>query len=61
MNNSARTTVEEMGHKQSLTPIQTDSITALGFVAKILQLKATKSTDIQHWFMRDLQDQKQFR
>jgi hypothetical protein len=57
----ARTTLEEMGHKQPPTPIQTDNTTALGFVSKNLQPKATKSTDMRFWWMRDRSDQKQFR
>ena len=57
----ARYLLEEMGHKQPPTSIQTDNTTALGFVNKNLQPKATKSTDMQHWFMRDRRDRKQFR
>ena len=57
----ARTTLEELGHKQPPTPIQTDNTTALGFVSKNLQPKATKSTDMKYWWMRDRSDQKQFR
>ena len=57
----ARTTVEDMGHKQPPTPTQTDNTTALGFVTKNLQPKATKSTDTKHWFMCDRQDRNQFR
>ena len=53
--------LEEMGHPQPPTPVQTDNTTALGFVTKNLQPKATKSTDMNHWFMRDRQDQKQFK
>ena len=57
----ARNTVEEMGHKQPPTPMQTDNTTAIRFITKKLQPKATKSKDMQHWFMRDRQDRKQFR
>ena len=46
-----RTEVEEMSHKQPPTPIQTDNTTELGFVTKNLHPKATKSTDMQHWFV----------
>ena len=52
----ARKLLEEMGHEQPPTPIQTDNTTALGFVTKNLQPKATKSTEINYWFMRDRQD-----
>ena len=47
----ARNTVGDMGHKQPPTPMQTDNTTALGFITKNLKPKATKSTDMQHWFM----------
>ena len=57
----ARVTVEELGHVQPPTPIQTDNTTALGFVSKNLQPKATKSADMRYWWMRDRADQKQFR
>ena len=53
--------MEEMGHPQPATPIQTDNTTALGFVTKNLQPKATKSTEMNYWFMRDRQDRKQFK
>ena len=46
---TAQTTLEEMGHIQPPTPIQTDNITALGFVMRNLQSKATKSTDMIYW------------
>merc|ERR1711966_444523 len=49
----ARQLLEEMGHRQPPTPIQTDNTTALGFVTKNLQPKATKSTEMNYWFMRD--------
>ena len=55
----ARHLLEEMGHKQPPTPIQTDNTTALGFVTKNLQPKATKSTEVNYWFMRDMQDRQQ--
>ena len=57
----AKYQLEEMGHKQPPTPVQTDNTTALGFVTKDLNPKATKSTDMQHWFLRDKEDQQQFR
>ena len=56
-----RTALEEMGHPQPPTPIQTDNTTALGFVKKNLHPKATKSVDMRYWWMRDRSDQKQFR
>ena len=56
-----RNLLAEMGHPQPPTPVQTDNTTALGFVTKNLNPKATKSTDMNYWYMRDKQDQKQFR
>ena len=57
----ARYLLAEMGHTQPATPSQTDNTTALGFVTKNLNPKATKLTDMNNWYMRDKQDQKQFR
>jgi hypothetical protein len=42
----AKYTVEEMGHKQTPTPIQSDNITALRFFTMNLQSKATKLIDM---------------
>ena len=56
----ARRLLEEMGHKQPATPTQTDNTTALGFVTKNLNPKATKSEDMNYWFLRDKKDQEQF-
>ena len=53
--------LKEMGHLQPPTPIKTENMTALGFVTNILQPNATKSTDMNFWFMRDRQDQNQCR
>ena len=53
----ARRLLEEMGHVQPPTPIQTDNTTALGFVTKNLNPKATKSTDMRYWWVRDRSDQ----
>ena len=56
-----RNLLAEIGHPQPPTPVQTDNTTALGFVTKNLNPKATKSTDMNYWYMRDKQHQKQFR
>jgi hypothetical protein len=43
-------TLEEMGHKQPPTPIQTDNSTALGVVNNNIQLQQTKAMDMCfHW------------
>ena len=52
-----RTTAEEMGHVQPPMPIQTDTTTALGFVMKNLTPRATKSTYMKFWWIRDRLDQ----
>ena len=57
----ARVLLKEMGHPQPPTPVQTNNTTAHGFVTRNLNPKATKSTDMNYWFMRDKRDQKQFR
>ena len=57
----ARRTLIEMGHRQVPTPIQTDNTTALGFVSKNLNPKATKSTNMKYWWPRDRSDQEKFR
>ena len=57
----ARTILTEMVHQQPPTPIQTDNTTALGFVSKHLQPKATKSTDMKCWWISNQSDRKQFR
>ncbi len=51
--------LEEMGHKQPPTPIQTDNNTALGVVTNNIQPRRTKAMDMQfHWLRcRDAQGQ----
>ncbi len=42
--------LEEMGHKQPPTPIQTDNSTALGVITNNIQPRGTKAMDMQfHW------------
>ena len=46
----ARQALEEMGHKQSPTPMQTDNTTAHGFVTNNIASKRLKSMDMRiHW------------
>ena len=54
----ARNTLEEMGHRQPPTPIQTDNTTAIGVVNKNNQMKQTKSMDMQFHWMRDRENKK---
>ena len=43
----------EMGWPQPQTPIQTDNSTAVGFTNKTIVNKATKSSDMKMWWLRD--------
>jgi hypothetical protein len=56
-----RTLLEEMGHPQPPTPIQTDNSTAYGVVTNKIQPKATKAMDMRFHWLRDRESQKQFR
>jgi hypothetical protein len=56
-----RTTLEELGHKQSNTPIQTDNSTANGLVNNEVQPKATKAMDMRFYWLKDREAQNQFR
>ena len=51
----------EMGWPQPQTPIQTDNSTAVGFTNKTIVNKATKSSDMKLWWLRDRESQEQFR
>ena len=57
----ARKTLEELGHQQPPTLIQTNNTTALGVVSKKLQPKATNLVDMLYWWMQDRSDRQQFR
>ncbi|KAL7483042.1 hypothetical protein ACHAW6_008693 [Cyclotella cf. meneghiniana] len=57
-----RNILEEMGHKQPRTPIQTDNSTAEGIVNARVQPKRTKAMDMRfHWLRDRAINQKQFR
>ena len=56
-----RTVLEEMGHPQPPTPMQTDNSTAFGVVNNKIQPKATKAMDMRFFWLRDRECQKQFR
>ena len=53
--------LEEMGHPQPKTPIQTDNTTLEGIINKKIQLKCTKATDMQFHWLHDREAQGQFR
>ena len=57
-----RIILEEMGHKQPCTPIQTDNSTAEGIINARVQPKRTKAMDMRfHWLRDRAINQKQFR
>ena len=58
---SLRYTLTEMGLPQPQTPIQTENSTAVGFTNKTIFKKATKSSDMKLWWLRDKDSQEQFR
>ena len=57
----ARVALEEMGHPQPRTPIQTDNSAAAAVVTKKVAPRRLKSMDMRHWWLRDRETQGQFR
>ena len=57
----ARHALEEMGHKQPPTPMQTDNTTALGIVSNNIASKRLKSMDMKLHWLRCRASQSQFR
>ena len=51
----------EMCWPEPHSPTQTDNSTTVGFTNKIIVKKATKSTDMRLWWLRDRESQDQFR
>ena len=45
--------LNEMGHTQPPTPMQTDNSTALGVVKNTIQPKRTKAMDMRFYWLRD--------
>ena len=56
-----RNTLIGMGWPHPQTPIQKDNSTAVGFTNKTIVNKATKSSDMKLWWLRDRESQEQFR
>jgi hypothetical protein len=56
-----RQVLEEMGHKQPPTPMQTDNSTALGVVNNNIQPRRTKAMDMRFHWLRCRESQQQFR
>ncbi|EJK62273.1 hypothetical protein THAOC_17120, partial [Thalassiosira oceanica] len=56
-----RIILDELGHKQPATPIQTDNAAAEGVVNRKVQPKRTKAMDMRFHWLRDRECQEQFR
>jgi hypothetical protein len=56
-----RKTLEELGHKQPPTPIQTDNSTACGVVNNEIQPKATKAMDMRFYWLKEREARDQFK
>ena len=56
-----RNLLQEMGHKQPKTPMQTDNSTALGVVNSNIQPRQTKAMDMRFYWLRCRESQGQFR
>jgi hypothetical protein len=55
-----RTTLEELGHKQPPTPIETDNTTATGYSNGTIKQKCTKAMDMRFYWIKDRVKQGQF-
>jgi hypothetical protein len=56
-----RNVLQEMGHKQPKTPMQTDNSTAFGVVNNNIQPRRTKAMDMRFYWLRSRDSQGQFR
>jgi hypothetical protein len=48
-----RTTLEELGHKQRPTPMETDNTTATGYINGTIKQKRTKAMDMRFYWIKD--------
>ena len=55
-----RTTLEELGHPQPATPMQTDNSTADEIMNRRVKQKASKSIDMRFYWLQDRVKQEQF-
>jgi hypothetical protein len=55
-----RTTLEELGHKQPPTPMETDNTTATGYINGTIKQKRTKAMDMRFYWIKDRVKQGQF-
>ena len=56
-----RIILEEMGHKQPPTPLQTDNSMAEAVISGKIQPKQTKAMDMRFHWLRDIECQEKFR
>ena len=56
-----RNALEDLGHPQPPTPIQTDNSTAAGFLNDNIKQKRTKTIDMRFYWVKDRNLQNQFR
>jgi hypothetical protein len=56
-----RTTLEELGYKQSPTPMETDNTTATGYINGTIKQKRTKAMDMCFYWIKDRVKQGQFK
>ena len=52
--------LEEMGHKQPPTPIQTDNTTARGIVTNTIKQRKTRAMDMRFYWLRDREFQQKY-
>jgi hypothetical protein len=55
-----RTTLEDMGHPQPATPIQTDNACASGICNETVKQRRSKAMDMRFYWIRDRVKQGQF-
>jgi hypothetical protein len=55
-----RTTLEELGHPQPPTPLQTDNTTATGYTNWTIKQKRTRAMDMSFYWVKDRVKQGQF-
>jgi hypothetical protein len=55
-----RTTLEELGHRQPPTPMETDNTTATGYSNGTIKQKRTKAMDMRFYWIKDRVKQGQF-
>jgi hypothetical protein len=56
-----RTTLEELGHNHSPTPMETDNTTATGYSNGTIKQKRTRSMDMRFYWIKDRVKQGQFK